>query len=170
MSDAGAAGVLLQNNLVYRTTDASLHVNAWNTPPPSPVQPNTFKNNILAYGAMGVMDRHNDTNFLNVVYENNIFYYDKNTGDANSVQYGYWYCEGKTVCTSYFQFNDNIYFDKAVSGGQPAQPFFKTPHVPDEWRTAATNHAAHLPAMAEPGRGYGVAVYRSAVCEPDSGH
>jgi hypothetical protein len=128
--DAGAAGVLVQNNLVYRTTDASLHVNAWNTPPPSPVQPNTFKNNILAYGAMGVMDRHNDTNFLNVVYENNIFYYDKNTGDANSVQYGYWYCQGKTVCTSYFLFNDNIYFNKSFGGGQPAQPFFKTPVFP----------------------------------------
>jgi hypothetical protein len=128
--DAGAAGVQVQNNLVYRTTDASLHVNAWNTPPPSPVQPNVFKNNILAYGAMGVMDRHNDTNFLNVVFENNIFYYDKNTGDANSVQYGYWYCQGKAVCTDYFQFNDNIYFNKSVSGGQPAQPFFKTPLFP----------------------------------------
>ena len=128
--DAGAAGVQVQNNLVYRTTDASLHVNAWNTPPPSPVQPNVFKNNILAYGAMGAMDRHNDTTFLNVVYENNIFYYDKNTGDANSVQYGYWYCQGKTVCTSYFLFNDNIYFNKSVAGGQPAQPFFKTPLFP----------------------------------------
>ena len=94
------------------------------------VQPNTFKNNILAYGAMGVMDRHNDTNFLNVVYENNIFYYDKNTGDANSVQYGYWYCQGKTVCTSYFLFNNNIYFNKSFGGGQPAQPFFKTPVFP----------------------------------------
>jgi hypothetical protein len=128
--DAGAAGVLFQNNLVYRTTDASLHVNAWNTPPPTPVPPNVFKNNVLAYGAMGAMDRHNDTTFLNVVYENNIFYYDKNTGDANSVQYGYWYCQGKTVCTDYFQFNDNIYFNKSVSGGQPAQPFFKTPQWP----------------------------------------
>jgi hypothetical protein len=128
--DAGAAGVLVENNLVYRTTDASLHLNAWNTPPPSPVQPDVFKNNILAYGRMGAMDRHNDTNFLNVVFENNIFYYDKNTGDANSVQYGYWYCQGKTVCTGYFQFNDNIYFDKAASGGEPAQPFFKTPLFP----------------------------------------
>jgi len=128
--DAGAAGVQMENNLVYRTSDASLHVNAWNTPPPSPVQPNVFKNNILAYGAMGVMDRHNDTNFLNVIFENNVFYYDKNTGDANSILYGYWYCEGKTACTSYFEFNDNIYFNKAASGGQPAQPFFKTPLFP----------------------------------------
>lgn len=128
--DAGAAGVLFQNNLVYRTTDASLHVNAWNAPPPNPVPPNVFKNNVLVYGAMGAMDRHNDTSFLNVVYENNIFYYDKNTGDANSVLYGYWYCEGKTVCTGYFDFNNNIYFDKAASGGEPAQPFFKTPLFP----------------------------------------
>ncbi len=128
--DAGAAGVLFQNNLVYRTSDASLHVNAWNTPPPSPVQPNVFKNNILAYGAMGVMDRHNDTSFLNIIFENNIFYYDKNTGDSNSVLYGYWYCEGKTVCTDYFQFDHNIYFNKSVSGGEPAQPYFKTPQWP----------------------------------------
>lgn len=125
--DSGAAGVTVENNLVYRTTDASLHVNAWDaaTPNPPPA-PNVFKNNILAYGAMGAMDRHNDVNFLSVIYENNVFYYDK-----ASIQYGYWYCEGKTVCTSYFEFNDNLYFDKAVSSGEPAQPFFKTPYFPD---------------------------------------
>lgn len=126
--DAGSSEVLVQNNLVYRTTDASLHVNSWCTNagctnlPPAGTTPNTFKNNILAYGAMGAMDRHNDTNFLSVVYENNIFYYDK-----ASPQYGYWYCEGKTICTSYFEFNNNLYYDKSVSGGRPAQPFFKTP-------------------------------------------
>jgi hypothetical protein len=129
-ADAGAAGVLMENNLVYRTTDASLHVNAADTPPPSPVQPNFFKNNILAYGAMGAIDRHNDTNFQNVVFENNIFYYDKNTGDANAVLYGYWYCQGKTNCTPYFEFNDNLYFNKSFANGQPGQPFFKTPLSP----------------------------------------
>jgi Right handed beta helix region len=124
--DAGASQVLVQNNLVYRTTDASLHVNSWDAPPPSPPPtPNTFKNNILAYGAMGAMDRHNDTSFLSIVYENNVFYYDK-----ASIQYGYWYCEGKTVCTSYFDFNNNLYFDKSLSSGEPAQPFFKTPKFP----------------------------------------
>jgi hypothetical protein len=81
-----------------------------------------FKNNILAYGAMGLMDRHNDTTFLSFEFENNIFYYDK-----TAIQYGYWYCEGNSVCTNYFQFNNNLYFDKSVSGGQPTQPFFKTP-------------------------------------------
>ena len=128
--DAGAAGVSMKNNLVYRTTDASLHVNAWDTPPPSPVQPNAFTNNILAYGAMGAIDRHNDTNFLNLVFENNIFYYDKNTGDPNSVLYGYWYCQGKTNCTPYFEFNDNLYFNKSFASGQPPTPFFKTPLFP----------------------------------------
>ena len=48
--DLGASQVLFQNNLVYRTTDASLHVNSWPTPPPNPPPtPNTFKNNILTY-------------------------------------------------------------------------------------------------------------------------
>jgi hypothetical protein len=74
---------------------------------------------------MGAMDRHNDTKFLNVVFERNVFYYDK-----AAVQYGYWYCEGSTTCTNYFQFNNNIYFNKAVSGGQSATPFFKTPLFP----------------------------------------
>lgn len=124
--DAGSSEVLIQNNLVYRTTDASLHVNQWDQTPAqegvATPTPNTFKNNILAYGAMGAMDRHNDVNFLSVVYENNIFYFDK-----ASPQYGYWYCEGKTICTSYFDFNNNLYYDKSVSGGRPAQPFFKTP-------------------------------------------
>jgi len=124
--DAGASGVLFKNNLVYRTTDASLHDNSWAaTPPNPPPPPDVFTNNILAYGAMGAMDRHNDTKFLNMIYQKNIFYYDKAT-----IQYGYWYCEGKTVCTGYFNFNDNLYFDKAVSGGEPATPFFKTPLFP----------------------------------------
>jgi hypothetical protein len=124
--DAGSTDVLVENNLVYRTTDANLHVNSWASPPPSPAPPpSVFKNNILAYGAMGMMDRHNDTSFLSIVYENNIFYYDR-----ASIQYGYWYCEGKPVCTNYFQFDNNLYFDKAVSGGEPAQPFFKTPYFP----------------------------------------
>jgi hypothetical protein len=120
--DAGAAGVLVENNLAYRTTDASLHVNSWGVAPPSGTPPNQFINNILAYGAMGVMDRHNDTSFLNIVSERNIFYYDK-----GAIQYGYWYCEGKALCTNYFQFNNNLYFDKAVAGGEPSLPFFKTP-------------------------------------------
>ena len=124
-TDAGAVGVLFQNNLVYRTTDASLHVNSQAGSPPTTVQPNQFVNNILAYGAMGAMDRHNDTNFLSVVYKRNVFYYDK-----ASIQYGYWYCEGKTTCMSYFQFNDNLYYDKNVTGGEPANPFFKTPYFP----------------------------------------
>jgi len=125
-ADAGASGVLFKNNLVYRTTDASLHDNSWAATPPSPPPPpNVFTNNILAYGAMGAMDRHNDTTFLNMTYQKNIFYYDK-----ASIQYGYWYCQGKTVCTSYFNFNNNLYYDKAVTGGQPATPFFKTPYFP----------------------------------------
>jgi hypothetical protein len=124
--DAGASGVLMQNNLVYRTTDASLHVNSWASAPPSPPPaPNQFVNNILAYGAMGAMDRHNDTSFLSVVFEKNIFYYDK-----ASIQYGYWYCEGKAVCTGYFDFNDNLYFDKSGIEGEPGDPFFKTPYFP----------------------------------------
>ncbi len=123
--DAGAMDVLFQNNLVYRTTDASLHVNSWYLPPPTAQQPNRFINNVLAYGAMGAMDRHNDTKFLNVVFQRNVFYYDK-----AAIQYGYWYCEGTTTCTNYFQFNNNVYFNKAVSGGQPASPFFRTPVFP----------------------------------------
>jgi hypothetical protein len=121
-TDAGAAGVLFQNNLVYRTTDASLHVNSWSSPPPTPQPPVSFINNILAYGAMGAVDRHNDTSFNSMVFERNVFYYDK-----ASIQYGYWYCEGKTICTPYFQFNDNLYYNKNIVGGQPANPFFKTP-------------------------------------------
>jgi hypothetical protein len=119
--DEGATQVLLENNLVYRTTDASLHQNASAFTPPTTPTPNIFRNNILAYGAMGAIDRHNDTKFLSIVFEQNIFYY-----DLASIQYGYWYCEGKTNCTGYFQLNDNLYFNKSVSGGAPAQPFFST--------------------------------------------
>jgi hypothetical protein len=122
--DAGASQVLVENNLVYRTTDASLHVNSWDVPPSPVPTPNTFKNNILAYGAMGVMDRHNDTNFLSIAFENNIFYWDK-----GSIQYGYWYCEGKSVCTSYFNFDNNLYYNEATTGGEPVHPFFKTPYT-----------------------------------------
>jgi hypothetical protein len=120
--DGGATQILVANNLVYRTTDASLHLNSWGGAPPNPPPtPNIFRNNILAYGAMGAMDRHNDTNFLSMVFENNIFYY-----DMASIQYGYWYCEGKPTCTNYFQLDSNIYFNKSISGGQPSAPFFST--------------------------------------------
>jgi hypothetical protein len=124
-TDAGAVGVLFENNLVYRTTDASLHMNSQAGSPPRAVQPNQFINNILAYGAMGAIDRHNDTNFLSMVFERNIFYYDK-----ASIQYGYWYCEGKPTCTAYFQFNDNLYWDKNLTSGEPTNSFFKTPLFP----------------------------------------
>ncbi len=123
-TDQGALGVLVQNNLVYRTTDASLHVNSSPTAPPTSTPPNVFSNNILVYGGMGAMARHNDTTFLSFQFQNNVFFYDKPT-----TQYGYWYCQGKTVCTDYFQFDNNLYFDKAVNGGQPGKPFFKTPYA-----------------------------------------
>ena len=123
-TDQGALGVRVQNNLVYRTTDASLHVNSSPTAPPTSTPPNLFKNNILVYGGMGAMSRHNDTTFLSFQLLNNVFFYDKQT-----IQYGYWYCQGKTVCTDYFQFDNNLYFDNAVSGGKPGKPFFKTPYA-----------------------------------------
>jgi hypothetical protein len=123
-TDQGTMGVVIQNNLVYRTSDASLHVNSSSTAPPSSTTPNLFKNNILVYGGMGAMARHNDTTFLSFQFQNNVFYYDKPT-----IQYGYWYCQGKTICTDYFQFDNNLYFDKAVTGGQPGKPFFKTPYA-----------------------------------------
>ena len=123
-TDAGAMGVLVQNNLVYRTSDASLHVNSAPTAPPTPAAPNVFKNNILAYGAWGAMGRHNDTTFLSFLFQNNIFYYDK-----PGIQYGYWYCQGRAVCTDYFQFDNNLYFNKTIAGGQPSLPFFTTPYT-----------------------------------------
>jgi hypothetical protein len=123
-TDQGALGVLVQNNLVYRTSDASLHANSSSTAPPTSTSPNLFKNNILVYGNMGAMDRHNDTTFLSFQFQNNVFFYDKQT-----IQFGYWYCQGKTVCTDYFQFDNNLYFDNAVVGGKPGRPFFKTPYA-----------------------------------------
>ena len=123
-TDQGAMGVLVENNLVYRTSDASLHVNSSPTAPPASTPPNLFKNNILVYGGMGAMARHNDTTFLSFQFQNNVFFYNKQT-----IQYGYWYCQGNTVCTDYFQFDDNLYYDNAASGGKPARPFFKTPYA-----------------------------------------
>jgi hypothetical protein len=123
-TDQGTMGVLIQNNLVYRTTDASLHVNSSPTAPPSSTPPNVFKNNILVYGGMGAMARHNDTTFLSFQFQNNVFFYDKQT-----IQYGYWYCQGNTLCTNYFQFDNNLYFDNAVIGGKPGRAFFKTPYT-----------------------------------------
>lgn len=122
--DEGGSGVLIENNLVYRTTDASLHENAAGVPAPTTPAPNIFKNNILAYGAMGMMDRHNNTTYQNVQLTNNIVYWDK--GD---IQYGYWYCQGKPTCTSYFLLDHNVYYNKAVQGGEPAKPFFSTPYT-----------------------------------------
>jgi Right handed beta helix region len=159
-TDQGALGVLIQNNLVYRTTDASLHVNSSPTAPTTPTPPNLFKNNILVYGGMGAMARHNDTTFLSFQFQNNVVFYDKPT-----TQYGYWHCQGKTVCTDYFEYDNNLYFDKAVTGGQPGKPFFKTPYA-DVNSIEQPNDLAEFSAMAGAGRRRAFTVCRSSLREP----
>jgi uncharacterized repeat protein (TIGR01451 family) len=69
------------------------------------------------------MSRHNDTSFLSLQFQNNIFYYDQ-----RAIQYGYWNCPAG--CAQSFVFDRNLYFNKAMTGGEPLQPFFVTTPMP----------------------------------------
>ena len=121
--DNGSLDVTVANNLVYRTTASSLHLNISDQPPPNPVPPpNQFLNNVLVFAGEGLLDRHNDSNALTMILKNNVIYYDR-----EPVQFGYWNCRGNKLCTAYFQLDDNLYFDKSIPGGQAAKPFMSTP-------------------------------------------
>jgi len=105
--DADSMNVVAENNLVYDTSQASIHNNNGTN--------NFVLNNILAYGAQGIVDRSHDTPTLSITFEHNIVYWDKNSGQG-SLQRGTWSCiqseesAAKVPCASRFLLQDNLYW------------------------------------------------------------
>jgi len=94
---------LLENNLVYRTTDASMNQKRRITPPTTPTPTHLATNypGAMAQGRKSTAQRHQ---VFYRCFEQNIC-----TTDLASISDGYWYCEDKTRGTGYFQRNDQMY-------------------------------------------------------------
>lgn len=104
--DAGSSNVTAKNNLVYRTSQTSLHHNFG--------QSNTVENNIFAFGDQGLLDRTRDEDHLSLTLTRNIFYWDTNSSQA-SFQRGVWSCvdtltRASVPCASRFAFDFNLYW------------------------------------------------------------
>jgi hypothetical protein len=110
--DAGSSNVVAENNLVYRTSQTSLHHNFGVN--------NTVANNIFAFGAQGLLDRSHDNDSISLTIYHNIFYWDKNSAQG-SLQRGVWSCtdtisQAAVPCSSRFLLYSNLYW---LRGGTP---------------------------------------------------
>jgi parallel beta-helix repeat protein len=94
--DNGSSQITVENNLVYRTRDGSLHHHYG--------KENTIVNNIFAFGKLAQIRRSQNENHLSFTFENNIVYWD--TGKL---------LEGKWNDYNYF-FDRNLYWQ--VGGGE----------------------------------------------------
>lgn len=90
----------IENNLVYRVSDATVYTPHGPTPkaPDFPKQPNVVKNNILAYGRLGMIEEANPYTYpvptapnevaQAFVVTNNLFYFDRNLASTSPFQGG----------------------------------------------------------------------------------
>jgi hypothetical protein len=113
--DAGSRNVLAANNLVYRTSQTSVHNNLG--------EGNRVTNNILAFGAQGVIDRSLDNTALSLTFDHNIVLWDRNSPQGSLLR-GSWSCidsYGNPVsCSERFLFYNNLYWYT------PGNPTFMT--------------------------------------------
>jgi putative Ig domain-containing protein len=119
--DANTSNVLLENNLVYRTSGTT---QAQTCGPQSSGTPNTIKNNIFAYGRLGIKQEGCDppaSGILQFSFTNNLVYFDR-----GYVQTGYAYCMGGP-CTEAMKYADNMYcYASGVACALPTNPFYTT--------------------------------------------
>jgi hypothetical protein len=131
--DANTANVLIENNLVYRTAGTT---QAQTCGPQSAGTPNTIKNNIFAYGRLGIKQEGCDapaSGILQYSFTNNLVYFDR-----GYVQTGYAYCMGGP-CTEVMKYADNMYcYAKGVNCALPTNPFYTTG---SQGRTQSTYYA-----------------------------
>jgi len=142
--DSTSQNVLAENNLVYRTSNPSIHQNdGFN---------NTVTNNILAYGNLGAIDRtHNNASSLTVT--RNIILWDINSAQG-SFQRGIWTCSG--TCTSQFSFSDNLYWylggtpNFITTNGDSGNPI---DHTLSQWQALGEDEGSLVanPMFADPG-------------------
>jgi hypothetical protein len=131
--DANTANVLLENNLVYRTSGTT---QAQTCGPQSAGTPNNIKNNIFAYGRLGIKQEGCDppaSGVLQFNFTNNLVYFDR-----GYVQTGYAYCMNGP-CTEAMKYADNMYcYASGVACALPTNPFYTTG---SEGRTQSTYYS-----------------------------
>jgi Putative Ig domain len=119
--DANTANVLIENNLVYR---ASATTESETCGPQTPNTTNTIKNNIFAYGKLGIKQEGcvpPASGVLQFSFTNNLVYYDR-----GYVQTGFAYCNGGP-CTEAMKYADNMYcYAPGASCALPTNPFYTT--------------------------------------------
>ena len=119
--DANTSNVLIENNLVYRTAGTT---QSQTCGPQSAGTPNTIKNNIFAYGRLGIKQEGCDapaSGILQFSFTNNLVYFDR-----GYVQTGYAYCMGGP-CTEVQKYSENMYcYAKGVNCALPTNPFYTT--------------------------------------------
>ena len=98
-TDEGSSGILIENNIVYRTRSGGFHQHYG--------RDNIVRNNIFAFGTDFQLRRSRDEPHLSFTFENNIFYYDQ-----GSLLDGTW--------TGQYKMGHNLYWN--VSGKAPALP------------------------------------------------
>lgn len=119
--DADTANTLVQNNLVYR---ASGTTQSETCGPQTPGTTNTIKNNIFAYGRLGIKQEGcapPASGVLQFSFTNNLIYYDR-----GYVQTGYAYCMDGP-CTDVMKYADNMYcYAPGQACALPTNPFYTT--------------------------------------------
>jgi hypothetical protein len=119
--DENTANALVENNLVYR---ASATTQAETCGPQTPNTTNTIKNNIFAYGRLGIKQEGcvpPASGVLQYSFSNNLIYYDR-----GYVQTGYAYCNDGP-CTEVMKYSNNMYcYAPGQSCALPTNPFYTT--------------------------------------------
>jgi hypothetical protein len=132
--DNGSSTVTAEDNLVYRTSQATVHHNYGG--------PHLIRNNILAYGAEGILERTNSrgTDALSFTFTNNLLLWDQSQAAGGaSPQRGDWACtdpSGASVpCAQEFALGSNLYW---YTGGSPMFVLGARANRPDATLSFAT--------------------------------
>lgn len=119
--DDSTSNVLVQNNLVYR---ASSTINAQTCGPATPGTPNSFVNNIFAYGRLGIKQQGcvpPSGGVLQFNFTNNLVYFDR-----GRVEYGALECNGSN-CPQVQMYAHNMYcYVSGTACAPPANIFYTT--------------------------------------------
>jgi hypothetical protein len=119
--DSTTHGVTVENNLVYRVSQAAYQ----NTGGPQSFSdlPNTVQNNIFAFSAQGTLthDLEPPSAALLLHFKNNLVYFDK----GNVQRPGGWYC-WNMACPSILDFSSNAYWNTNGTLATSAKAFFTT--------------------------------------------
>ena len=136
--DQGTSNVIARNNLVYRTSSASLFNNMSDRTSDTYPQNNVADNNIFAFSGLYALN-HGGVNPSSITLTRNVIYYE------NGLQGGKWTCfdVGKTnkpvPCSTRFALDSNLYWNpnnKSLSfiTTDPQNPKTRTKYSLSQWQ------------------------------------